>query len=570
MMLVKEFNPISKSLEGLAIFLAIFLVILAVKAIAPDTKDSDSKKKNRMVSFLDSLLLIGALGLMLVIDFTGAWIVLAVSLSLFLVYALRTRLFKDDTRKLLLPLFLIIISGFLFIINPIKTNLPREQILSQGNSWIITANTLTDNAKNFFLGSGPGTFFHSFAKEKPISLNQGESWQLRYDRAGNYISELLTTVGLSGFLSYALIIGIIAMLAGLLSVSQIPILIIFISIIIAQLSYYQNSVSGFLFWIMLGLLATNWKKEVKIFSFKNFAELSLIFNIVLICLGLLTTFGFYLGAKSYYADMAYAKSENTNDLISKRTLLEKAIKFNPQAVYYRAILNRVYLNEIAVQINQTLSQDESIFFQQKVAKAIDNAKKASEISPNNIIAWENLAMVYRDIKTVAEGALEWGTKALERALQLDPTNPVLHTELGKLYLVSSNNDKARQEFEKAIGLKLDYIDASLQISLLDEKESKNTEAIKRLEELANLYPINTDILFQLGRLYYNDKQTDNAINLLERVVRLSPNHSNAIYSLAIAYNVKGEKQKAINTLQKVLDLNPDNTDLIQKMQEWNK
>jgi tetratricopeptide (TPR) repeat protein len=572
MMLAKGFNPISKSLEGLAIFLAIFLVILIVKTIVLDTKVSAPQKKNaKRISIFNNLLWIGALGLMLVIDFTGAWIVLAISLSLFLTFALRTRLFKDDTRKLLLPLFLIIIAGFFAIIDPIKTNLAKEQILDQGNSWAIAGNTLTDNAKNLFLGSGPGTFFHSFAKEKSVNLNSAQLWQLRYDRAGNYISELLTTAGLLGFLGYVLILGIIIMLVGLASnISQLPILIILVSIIIAQLTYYQNSILGFMFWLILGLLAANWKKEIKLFSFKDFAELSLIFNAVLICLSLLMVFGFYLGAKSYYADIAYAKSENTTDSIEKRKLLEKAIQFSPQTVYYRAMVNRVYLNEITGQIGQSLSQEESVFFQQKVAKTIDNAKKASEIAPNNIIAWENLAMVYREIRTVAEGALEWGTKAFEKSLKLDPTNPVLHTELGKLYLAASNNDQARQEFEKAIELKPDYVDAYLQKSLLDEKESKNEEAIKSLKELADLYPLNVEVLFQLGRLYYNNKQVADAIVVLERVVRLSPSHSNALYSLAIAYDAQGEKKEAIDALQKVLDLNPDNVALKEKMEEWKK
>jgi len=570
MMLVKGFNPISKSLEGLAMFLAILLVILIVKTIVLDTKTSASKKKNaKRIPIFDNLLWIGSLGLMLMIDFAGAWIVLAISLSLFLAFTLKTRLFKDDTRKLLLPLFLIIIAGFFAIIDPIKTNLAKEQILGQGNSWAIAGNTLTDNAKNIFLGSGPGTFFHSFAKEKPVSLNNTQLWQLRYDRAGNYISELLTTTGLLGFLGYVLMLGIIMTMVGLtFNISQLPMLIILGSIIIAQLVYYQNSILGFMFWLILGLLAANWKKEIKLFSFKDFAELSLIFNVVLICLSLLVAFGFYLGLKSYYADIAYAQSENTTDLVEKRKFLEKAIEFNSQTIYYRAMANRVYLNEIVGQMNKSLSQEESVFFQQKVAKTINNAKKASDIAPNNIIAWENLAMVYREIRTVAEGASEWGTKAFERALKLDPTNPVLHTELGKLYLAADNNDKARQEFEKAIELKSDYIDAYLQRSLLDEKESKNEEAIKSLEELADLYPLNIDVLFQLGRLYYNNKQTADAVVILERVIRLSPNHSNALYSLAIAYDASGEKKKAIDVLQKVLDLNPNNSALKQKMEEW--
>jgi len=348
--------------------------------------------------------------------------------------------------------------------------------------------------------------------------------------------------------------------------------ITFTSLIAGQFVYYQNIVLFFVFWLTLGLLGTAWEggTKTKTFSFKDFPELSLIFNVALASISLLVVFGFYAGLKFYYADVVYAQAEKTTVLSEKRKLIEKSVKFNPWLIHYRVTLTRTYLSEILAGAGQTMSQEDSVFFQQKVSKAIDNAKKATELSQNSVVAWENLAVVYREIRSVAEGALEWGVKAFGQAAELDPTNPVLHTELGKLYLVTSENEKAKQEFEKAIVLKPDYADALIQKSLVYEKENQTAEAIKSLEELADLYPLNVEILFQLGRLYYNNKQTDKSVSVLEKAVRLSPNYSNALYSLGIAYNAQGEKSKAIATLEKVLELNPGNDSLRQKIEELRK
>jgi len=146
----------------------------------------------------------------------------------------------------------------------------------------------------------------------------------------------------------------------------------------------------------------------------------------------------------------------------------------------------------------------------------------------------------------------------------------LHTELGKLYLVSNDKDRAKTEFNKAKELKSDYIDASIQIALIYEDEDNIGEAIRQMEDLAASYPFNVEVLFQLGRLYFKNNQADEAITQFEAVIALMPNHSNALYSLGVAYQKKGETQKAIAEFEKVLELNPGNKDVIQRIEELKK
>jgi len=568
MMLQRNFNPVAGSLEGLAMFLSVLVVLLVMMILQSSV-------------IFNYLLLIGAVGLLLIIDFSVAWLTLILTLSIFTIFALRKRLFKEKATKILLPMLLIVIAGISLMINYqlLITNLklPKEQILGQGTSFEIGVTTLFDNIKNSLLGSGIGTFFYDFSKEKPAQFNQTLFWQVRYDRPGNHISELLATTGLLGVMSYFLLVGVfllisLALLEARSSKSQIPLLMTFLALLVGQFFYYQNVVLAFLFWLILGLSMGSWEeliKEKKL-AFGNFPELNLVFRIFLMLVGLIVIVAGFWGQKIYRADMIFSQGEAKNSALERIKLIEKAVKLNPKLAHYRNILARSYLTETLDEMRKPAAQQDSVKIQTNIAKAIDTAKVASEISPNNIVNWETLGIVYREIRGLASGALDWGIKSFTRAITLEPANPVLHTELGKLYLLSGEIEKAKTEIEKALTLKPDYLDAQIQMALVAEKEGKTDEAIKKMEKLADLYPLNTDILFQLGRLYYNNEKIQEAISVLERVIRVQPNHSNALYSLGVIYSKKGEKQKAIQYFEKVLELNPDNQDIIQKIKDLKK
>ena len=357
---------------------------------------------------------------------------------------------------------------------------------------------------------------------------------------------------------------------------QLPLLTAFFALLIGQFVYYQNSTLAFIFWLFLGLSVVNWQRdlgELK-YSFKDFPEMGLVFSILLIII-VLGFFGTYFsGARFYIADQYYQKAVwiyvgQIPDLNTRIQNLEKSVNLNPWRIEYRIAKARIYLEDALNEMRKPIAEQDSIKIQNRVAEAIDEARIATSISPNRVIAWERRGMIYRDIREMATGATQWGINSFEKAIALEPTNPVLHTELGKL-LALDTPEKAKIEFEKAIELKPDYLEAQIQIALMLEQENNLPEAVRKLEDLVNLYPVNIDLLFQLGRLYYNNNQVDEAILKFQQVVDLVPNHSNAHYSLGMAYSAKGEIEKAIKEFERVLELNPGNEDVIQKLEKLKK
>jgi len=581
-MLQTIFNPASGSLEGLAVFLAVVLVFLIGRIII---SDESGKKKG---DFINYLLLLAILILLAIIDFNPTWLMIVTSLTLFLVIVLGKRIFKEDVNKLLLPiLFVFLAAAFLFVDVSkfqnliLKYQLPQEQVLKQGDSWQIAIKSTVENIKSGFLGSGVGTFHYGFSKFKPAEFNQSILWPIRFDRAGSYVAEILGTMGFLGILSYLVLIGIFLLISYLFlqqNRSGIPLLMAFLALLAGQFVFYQNTILAFTFWLVLGLSVVSWQRPVqeKTISFKDFPELSLVFSTVFIVLGLVFLGIYFFAVKFYLADINYREALSGGGT----NKLEKAVNLNPYQTQYKLVIARDYLSKIITEGQKPADQIDLTTLSTNANRAITYAKGgqidrntikgAVELSPNRVDSWETLGMIYRNIHGIAVGALEWGIKSFEKAISLEPTNPVLHTELGKLYLVSNDKDRAKTEFNKAKELKSDYIDASIQIALIYEDEDNIGEAIRQMEDLAASYPFNVEVLFQLGRLYFKNNQADEAITQFEAVIALMPNHSNALYSLGVAYQKKGETQKAIAEFEKVLELNPGNKDVIQKIEELNK
>jgi len=326
---------------------------------------------------------------------------------------------------------------------------------------------------------------------------------------------------------------------------------------------------AFLFWFVLAVSVVSWQKPIKekIISFKDFPELSLVFSTVIIIVGVAILGSYFYAGKFYLADVNYAKAQQMPLGIDRTLLLEKTVRLNPSSARYRTGLARAYMNEALIEMAKPSDQQDMDKIKIFVATAINQARLATELNPNGVANWETLGVVYQEIRSIAAGALEWGAKSFEEAIKLEPTNPVIYTELGKLYALTNNNEKAREQFSMAIEKKADYADALIQEVLLMEKEGDNAAAISKMEELAKSDPFNVEFLFQLGRLYFNNNQASLAISQFERVILLSPNHSNAHYSLGMTYAAQNKISLAIEQFEKVLELNPGNQDVIQKLEQ---
>ena len=168
----------------------------------------------------------------------------------------------------------------------------------------------------------------------------------------------------------------------------------------------------------------------------------------------------------------------------------------------------------------------------KALEAIATAKKNNPDDVNLIISEAN---IYNKLGDTAK----FQALLQEAALKM-PNDPIIHYNIGVVYMNNNEIAKARQSFEKVLELDPKNSDAALNLST-----SYITEGNALIEQMNSLGTSKADNLKydqlknQKGQLF-ND-----GANTLLNYIKTDPNAPNAIYEqLANIYNALGETDKA--------------------------
>jgi len=257
-----------------------------------------------------------------------------------------------------------------------------------------------------------------------------------------------------------------------------------------------------------------------------------------------------------------------------RQKLKKQYTNNPEA--YQLYLKGVYWSNKATRDALTKGKD---YFEQ----AIKN-------DPNYALPYTGLAVYYRiadDWFMAPHDCMPKAKEAAEKALQLDPSSPQAHTEMGEVYFFYEFRwADAEKEFRRAIELNPDYALAHSDLGWLltsTGRAQEGTAESKRGQELdplsldTNIYyglslyfagkydaaeiqfrktlDLEPDYWFArayLGRTYARTGRIKEAIAELEKAVKLSDGITETRTGLGVAYVANGQSMEARQILDKLL------------------
>jgi Flp pilus assembly protein TadD len=611
---LSNFNPVG-SWEALSIYLTIIIILILGKKI-----------QNLILYIVYCLLLIACCLLLIIINFTLAWIILLLATALLLFFKISER--KNENLFKIYLIIIIFVFSIISLFSPlnksIKIDLFKEIKLDNKISWQITKDATKHRP---ILGVGPGAFVYNFSKYHSKEFNQSKNWQIRFAKSGNYISELIISIGILGILSYLILIGTLLSLICRLPfiIYYFPVFFLFLS----QFFYRGNTVLNFCFWFFLSLSIANWKKvKPEIFKTQKFGrrilenvpEFSVILNsiLVLIFCGLIGAGNFAVQNYKAEAFIKYElklrqQTENFSD--QKIEFFEQIINLNPKQIYYQIGLIKAYLNKILIEFQNLKIQESHKAQKSKIQESYEKLKEMVNLATNQIKEIQKMApfdvkiaeiqgQFYRDIKILTSGTIPLSIEGFIKAIELEPNNPILHVELGTAYmdLAEVNKEKdsekkfeesilneksfiekikkmnsseliklGQEEFNKALELKKDFWFAKYKLALSYEKEGDIKKAIVDLEKIAiDLNKEKKDdptLFFDLGKFYFNQDRVDEAIKVFQLAIQLSPNYSNALYGLAIAYEKKNLYDQTLQIFQKLQELNPENEGIKRKIIE---
>ncbi|MFA5133784.1 MAG: tetratricopeptide repeat protein [Patescibacteria group bacterium] len=565
-------------------------------------------------SFWNKKNILGALGVMVILasivilGFKSVWLISVIAIFLLLVFAL-SRIEEIYVPWISVSFGILVLAIlFIFLGTPkmLTADLPTEVALSPGISWKISASALSEDLRRFLFGSGPATFVYDFSAYRPEIFNSNFAWSLRFSKPYSSALDVLATTGLLGVIAWvALFLVAVGMLfvmwfirsvktkkksfekiSDLMHLSDergdIESHTLFAGLLTGWLTVF---ISMFLItfttvhWVLFfGLLALAFlvgsdfaKKEGNNFelSLKTMPQYTLVSSFIYILVfAFITVLLIFLGR--FYAGEVYkaqaAKYSTVGNHTKAASAMFKSVGLNPSYSKYYLDLASSYIGMATVESQKNNPDKQSIA--NLVASAVNQAREATRLAPNDAAAWDFLSSMYATARPLSSNANSFVISALEKAISLEKTNPRLYLELGKAKVMQKDFKGGRDALEKAIALKSNYVLGYSTLSQLDELEAKVNESIEHMSVGAALSPNDPTLIFNLGRLYYNRAKQDDLVRaeqLFLLALSLNPNYSDALWSLGVLYERKGRASEALELYKRVQKLNPDNQEVKKKI-----
>ena len=566
---VNSFNTIG-TINALGIFLGVMLSLFLTMFFI----------SKRIMKFLMAVFSFITLLILLVINFSAAWLVLLLGSIVILVFGISKReTFK--TSWLVLPMIFLAISVFFGVFKISVPGLPATP-LEVSPSYTATINIVKQALQESPVwGSGPGTFVYNYSKFKSETINQTAFWAVRFSAGSSDILNRVINTGVLGLLSFLaiLIMFFVVMIKKLIVerkegegatqtqsydwIFNLGIFASWLSVVGSMFLYPSSFCLLFMFWILSASFVVLTSDQTKTWALDVSSTATISTSLAFVLVFILTMSLFFMEGLRYLAEIKYQDGitawQNGNNTEAVASILASTSYTSGKQDNYWRDLSQIYLLRVAEEIQkEDLTEEESNAIAALAGNAINSAKLATDAAPKSVANWTVRGFIYRQLVGVMDGAGDWALTSYEEAVKLEPTNPYLYTEMGRVYLAQEQIDLAKEKFQKALDLKSDYAQARFQMALSYVAEENISQAIVEMEDAKKLSPNDVGVTFQLGLLYYYDDQLDKAKEEFNQAIAQNEDYSNARYFLGLVLDKEGKKDEAISQFEKIQELNPGN------------
>ena len=257
---------------------------------------------------------------------------------------------------------------------------------------------------------------------------------------------------------------------------------------------------------------------------------------------------------------------------------------------------------VANALNLTLVKSEQISLEKKITSNSDaydiylkalyyssdignekNSRIAVEMLQNAISLDDNFAEAYALLSVVqtnlyweyfehTEEILRQAKANAEMSLQIDPDLPQTHVAMGAYYYHGIlDYDNALREYNEAIKLNPDNVEANNGIAFVFRRQGKMHEAIKYFEKTFKLDPKNYNTVYSIGETNCLLRKYDQVVPYLDNAILISPDAVFAYDMKARSYllsggNIEAARKVIMNALNKKIGL--DSKDFINTIYQF--
>src|ERR1051326_6342518 len=202
------------------------------------------------------------------------------------------------------------------------------------------------------------------------------------------------------------------------------------------------------------------------------------------------------------------------------------------------------------------------------AKAIEEYQKALQDDPNNSLIYSEMAASYLRNNRLRE-AVDTGQKAI----QADHDNIEAHKLLTTVYLQVIGRANSQQppsvntinsaihEFEEITRIDPTERQALLMLGRLNQIKGERDKAAQIYKQFMGVEPGSEEGVTALAKLHIDAGNYKEAIGLLDEFVKQHPDSDTALQTLGEAYSATQEYDKAANAYKRASELDPDDVEI---------
>ncbi|MDO8497461.1 MAG: tetratricopeptide repeat protein [bacterium] len=408
-----------------------------------------------------------------------------------------------------LMLFLPVAIGFVLTLYTVVQGMMNQSIILPPYriSWYAAIEVLK-NPVTAFVGTGVDNFASLFSTVKDNAYNQSSLWQIQsFTVSRSTLLQMLAEGGIILVVAFVLLVTAVLSELRLHAKNKMYTPLILCMYLLLAIVFVPISLPlMFLFFTFVAGVAYAHTSEHKPHSIDLSELIPVYLGTALISLLVVLAGGFFL-IKGYVAEYYFKKSmdgyvhNNVKELYDNQ---RQAVLMNPYIERFRLSFSQTNLliaNNVAskalsqgsgTQAPAQLSEQDRQTIASAIQTAIAEAKAGVSLNSQKAGNWENMANIYRNILNIAQGADVWTISAFQRAIILDPQNPVYRLNLGGVYYALQNFDEAIKVFEQAILIKPDWPNAHYNLAWSAFQKKDYQRAVNEMQGVLSLLNSKTD------------------------------------------------------------------------------
>ncbi len=370
-------------------------------------------------------------------------------------------------------------------------------------SWYAAVEILKNPATGF-LGVGLDNYSSLFTRVKDLAYNQNPLWQISgFNISRSFFLHIFSVAGLATSLVVILLFIVLFRELRKNSARDYVSFAAFAYVVFVFVLFPPSLITLFLILMLMAIIPISKTHEQSETDLKNLPPVYIGVGVILLVVIAACAYG--LG-RVYTAEYFFKQSLNGylgNNAADVYNNQRQAILLNPYSEDYHLSFSQTNLaiaNSIAQRARTKdannkqvkLTDQEKQTITQAIQAAIAEAKAALILNPQKATNWQNLAEVYRSIISVAKQADVFTISAYQRALSLDPNNPVYRLNLGGVYYTLADYTDAVNLFNQSISLKSDWANAYYNLAWAQYQNKNYQQAASAMQSVLTLVDKNAD------------------------------------------------------------------------------